>query len=111
MQPGLGDRPARRDGTCDSLAERALGRERDERAGRVVAVLLLQRILEGAELVALHVSSFAGGADPWTLAVAAETPTLREHVTGTPVRSLPARSAAAACDRLVEDLPPELDQR
>jgi hypothetical protein len=47
MQTGLSQSPACPDRARDSLAERAVGTQRDERGRGVVPVLLLERVLQG----------------------------------------------------------------
>ena len=55
MQPGLDERAAGGHAARDALvAERALGAQRHERRGRVLAVARLQRRLGGLELSRVH---------------------------------------------------------
>jgi hypothetical protein len=41
----------------DTVAQTALGRERDQRGGRLLAIALLQRRLDGAKLLAVHAAA------------------------------------------------------
>ena len=54
MEPGLGQRAPRVDRAADALAKAPARLEGDDGGVGVVAVLLLQRGLEGAELGGVH---------------------------------------------------------